>query len=199
MPSSPYKYFGASLVFTTALTASGPVLSQVMPPEVNASQQADEHFRRGKALLQEGQRHQAYEQYLEAWKLKQTFDTAANLGNIELELGMSSDAAEHLAFSLRSYAVTGTTKEQIDRIKSVFAQARALVIAVSIHTNVDGAEVLVDGRTIGRSPVVSEISRRSRGARDRGEVSRLHPSQGVRQGREGLFLVGRAGARGSSG
>jgi len=180
-----FKHFGASLVLTVSLTASGPALSQSARPEADTSQRADEHFRRGKEFVRAGNTRGAYEEYRQAWSLKQTFDTAANLGNIELTLGMPRDAAEHLAFSLRTYAVTGTTKEQIDRTRDVFAQARARVMAVSIKTNVDGAEVLLDGRPIGRSPMVDEVYVDPGAHEIEARLSMFAPAKAVLRGEKG--------------
>src|SRR5262245_39603845 len=43
----------------------------------------------------------AYQSFLAAWKLKQHYQIAANLGRAELMLKKYRDAAEHMAFFLR--------------------------------------------------------------------------------------------------
>ena len=111
----------------------------------------------GKALLKGGNVRGAYEEYKTAWDLKHTYDIAANLGNLELSSWMARDAAEHLGFSVRNYAVTGTTPERLEKTKQLLAQARAQVAALTIQVNIEGAEVAIDGRVVGRSPIVEEV------------------------------------------
>lgn len=150
------KTLGFTLTLMAALAMSATASPQAAP-KGDSVQQADEHFLKGKAHMKAGNTRGAYEEYKAAWALKQTYDTAANLGNVELTLGMPRDAAEHMSFALRHYAVTGTTPDKLERMKQVFAEARAQVGAVKVTVNVDGAEVLVDGRSAGRSPIVTEV------------------------------------------
>lgn len=119
--------------------------------------EADEHFIKGKTLLKQGKKREAREEYLAAFKLKQSFDVAGNLGNIELGLGMPRDAAEHLSFAVRHYAPSGTTPEQLERAKQRLAEAKASVGTIWITVNVAGAEVLVDGSSVGRAPLEGEV------------------------------------------
>lgn len=118
--------------------------------------EAEEHYLRGKVLLKTGDVKGAYLEYKASWNLKQSYDIAANLGNLELDQGMPRDAAEHLAFALRTVAVT-VPQDRIEAMRDLFSKARRLVGAASIKVNVPGAEILVDGRTVGRSPLDGEI------------------------------------------
>ena len=43
----------------------------------------------------------AHAAFLEAWKLNEHYQIAANLGSMEIKLGRFRDAAEHLAIYLR--------------------------------------------------------------------------------------------------
>ena len=124
--------------------------------EGDSAQKADQLFQKGKALYASGKVRDAREALLSAWTLKRSYDIAANLGTVELELGMNRDAAEHLTYSVRTFPSTGkkknlaVTKQQLD-------EARKQVGALSIKANVDGAEVLVDGAVVGRAPMVDEV------------------------------------------
>jgi tetratricopeptide (TPR) repeat protein len=131
--------------------ASQPVLSGE-----EAAKLADAYFLRGKALLKDGKVKEAYKEYKASWDLKKSYDIAANLGNIEYELGMPRDAAEHLAFSVRNAAVS-VGSDRLEKIKKVLDQAKALVSVVIVRVNVDGAEVLIDGESVGRSPISEEL------------------------------------------
>ena len=118
--------------------------------------EAEEHYLRGKVLLKTGDVKGAYLEYKASWNLKQSYDIAANLGNLELEQGMPRDAAEHLAFALRTVAVT-VPEDRIEAMRGLFARARRLVGSATVKVNIAGAEILVDGQTVGRSPLAGEI------------------------------------------
>ena len=117
---------------------------------------ADEYFRQGKAFVKEDRWEEARRAYLAGYKIKRGYDIAGNLGNVELELGLARDAAEHLAYCIKSFPATGTAS-QLAYVKGRFEDARQKVSALSIQVNVDGAEVFVDGRSIGRSPFPDDV------------------------------------------
>jgi PEGA domain len=77
--------------------------------------------------------------------------TAANLGRVELVAGKPRDAAEHLSFFLR--AAPGISDDDRRATDEMLAKAKSRIGALSIHVNVDHAEVLVDGRRVGSSPL----------------------------------------------
>lgn len=122
----------------------------------DAGKEAEEHYLRGKVLLKTGDVKGAYLEYKASWNLKQSYDIAANLGNLELEQGMPRDAAEHLAFALRTVAVT-VPEDRIEAMRNLFSRARRLVGSATIKVNIAGAEILVDGQSVGRSPLANEI------------------------------------------
>ena len=127
------------------------------PKDVAAENaRADELFRQGKALVKEDKWEDARRAYLAGWQIKRGYDIAGNLGSVELELGLSRDAAEHLAYCIKSFPATGTAA-QLAYIKGRFEEARQRVVALTIQVNVDGAEVYVDGRSIGRSPFRDDV------------------------------------------
>jgi hypothetical protein len=136
---------------------AAPAGDAAAPGGVDAAQRADQHFLRGKALLKEGKKEAALAEYRAAWALKKTYDIAGNLGSLEIDLGMYRDAAEHLSFAVRHYATTGTTAQQLERAKQRLAEARKHVAAVTVTVSVDGAEVLVDGVSVGRAPLENEV------------------------------------------
>src|SRR6185503_10534547 len=103
-----------------------------------------------------GRLEDAYRAYKAGYDLKKGYDLAGNLGNVELALGRPRDAAEHLSFCLKNFPATGTAK-QLEFIRSRLAEARQKVGALSIQVSEGGAEVLVDGRSIGRSPLADEV------------------------------------------
>ncbi|WP_437977701.1 PEGA domain-containing protein [Sorangium sp. So ce295] len=121
-----------------------------------ASRDADAAFARGKELYRLGKLDAAYEAYRTAWSLKQSYDIAANLANTELQRGMKVEAAEHLAFCLRSFPATGNAAQH-EQIRSQFRAVRKEVGSIVIQANVEGAAVSIDGAAVGRTPFRHEV------------------------------------------
>lgn len=142
------------LAIVTIATWSAPALSRPQGDAIRG--QADDYFRQGKRLVREGKLEDAYRAYLAGYQIRKGYDIAGNLGSVELELQKPRDAAEHLAFCLRNFPAAGTAK-QLEFIQGRLAQARREVFGLSITVSVDGAEILVDGRSIGRSPLPDEV------------------------------------------
>lgn len=145
----------ALLIALLPVTSSG-ILAPIPANAADTAQQAEELFQRGKALYKSGKKQEAYEALAAAWALKKSHDIAANLGSAELALGRARDASEHFAYCVRTFPATGS-KKQLATVKKLFDEARSQVGALSVKANVEGAEVLVDGRAVGRTPLEDEV------------------------------------------
>jgi hypothetical protein len=159
MSMRTHRWTKASALFLTAATlslGSPPAHAQIAPPGAEASKNADELFRKGKDYYKTGKLRDAYQAYRGAWELKQSYDIAANLANTELLLGMKRDAAEHFAACLWTFAATGS-KAQQEVVKKQFEEARKDIGALMVKVSVDGAEVFVDGKSMGRAPLKIEV------------------------------------------
>jgi len=117
---------------------------------------AGKYFRAGKAAFEQGDLQTSRDAYLAAWKLSATYDVAANLGQVEVELGLFRDAAEHLTFALANLppSVSDQTREQVDQLCE---RARTEVAAVHVTVEPDGAELMVDGTVVGTTPLVHPV------------------------------------------
>lgn len=134
-----------------------------VPARVHAEESAAEDakeatklFAEGKKQYAFGKKQEAYEAYLKAWKLKQSYDIASNLANVEQLLGKNRDAAEHYAYSLHHFPVTEQSGKR-DAIEKKLEAVRKEVGALSIEVNVEGAEVSVDETRVGSSPLPDEV------------------------------------------
>ncbi|HTE17232.1 MAG TPA: hypothetical protein VK689_02495, partial [Armatimonadota bacterium] len=106
--------------------------------------------------LYAGQKWQeAEEAFLGAWAIRKTYDIAANLGHAEHKLGKWRNAAEHFAFALRNWPFAGKPEPR-ELARQRFEEVRAKVGAVTIEVSVAGAEVAIDGKTVGVSPLPAE-------------------------------------------
>lgn len=112
-----------------------------------ARQLYDEGF----AALNRSRWAEAHAAFLAAWRIKQHYQIASNLGVAELRLGKHRDAAEHLSWYLREAPAERTAQRQ--RAEILLKEALAKVAAITITTEPEGAEVKVDGAGVGRTPL----------------------------------------------
>jgi hypothetical protein len=121
-----------------------------------ATDLADAEFRQGNSLYKEQRWAEARDAYDRAWQLKKAHDIAANLAYAEMKLGRFREAAEHLAFAVKSWPPTGKTDKReyaIDRLQL----ARKEVGALKIEVNLPRADVLIDGQRVGQAPLDGEV------------------------------------------
>lgn len=94
--------------------------------------------------------------FVAAWALKRHPQIAANLADCEVKLGKYRDAAEHFSFMVRDPNGEAQPEEKQEaqrRLKEVQAKIGTLVITV----NVGSAEVLLDGKSVGMSPLQEPV------------------------------------------
>ena len=137
------------------LSAGAPAAAADAPADATAAQQRA-LYERGNKLYDEKKWREAEAAYLEAWAIKKSYDLAANLADVELELGKTRDAAEHLAYALRAFPVGGKPALR-QALAKRFEEIRQLVGTVRVEVGKPGAEVLVDGRSIGYAPLEDDV------------------------------------------
>ncbi|WP_437279879.1 PEGA domain-containing protein [Sorangium sp. So ce375] len=113
-------------------------------------------FEQGNARYDERRWAEARDAYLAAWKLKRSYDVAANLGDVELVLGDAPSAAEHLAYALREFPAGGKPALR-ETLTKRFEEARAKVGTLVVRTDVEGARVFVDGTLRGLTPLADPV------------------------------------------
>ncbi|WP_438034851.1 PEGA domain-containing protein [Sorangium sp. So ce204] len=92
-----------------------------------------------------------------AWELNPTFDVAYNLGNTEYKLQKHREAAQYLSFALRNWPLLKAVAKLKPRAEQRLAESRTQVGALTVSVTVAGAEVLVDGKNVGRAPLEGEV------------------------------------------
>jgi hypothetical protein len=102
-----------------------------------------------------GQLEKARELLLKSFELKQGPETAGRLGRIELKTGKYLEAAEHLTFYLQQ--AQGLSDAERQATEKQIADAKAKLGAVTVRVDIEGAEVLVDGQSIGKSPLAEAL------------------------------------------
>ncbi|MCK6587105.1 MAG: PEGA domain-containing protein [Polyangiaceae bacterium] len=119
------------------------------------SKEATARFREGTKAADAGLWEKARLAFASAWELKQHWQIAAHLGRAELQTGHNREAAEHLTYFLRE--ATGVPEADLKKSRAMLDQALSKVASVTVRVNVEGAEVFVDGRSAGRSPISGVI------------------------------------------
>jgi hypothetical protein len=136
--------------------------AQVPPPPppagapTDADAQAAKWLKVGNAAFKAGDFAGAEKAYREAFAVKKGYDIAGDLGMAELAQGKQREAAQHLAFTLRLFPITGEPAVR-EQMQKAYDQCRTGVSAVKVTVGVKGAQVLVDGAPAGDSPLLDPV------------------------------------------
>lgn len=156
------KRSNSNLVAPAALLAALCLSSSsfAAEPPAAASPAADEDraaqlYKQGHDLYDQGKPGEAEKAYQAAWDIRQSFDVAANLGNVELVIGQPRDAAEHLAYALQTFPLSGDPAKKA-ALQKRFDEARAQVGALKITIVIEGSQVFIDGQPV-KGPLPAEI------------------------------------------
>jgi hypothetical protein len=148
-----------SLTLLSASVASIQLLPSVVTAQsrdsattIGVPQQTRSLFRRGLAAYNSGQVDTARQLFLQAWAIRPSADVAMELAQTEMDLGKYVDAAEHLDYALRNF--TPSINEKMRNIaKLAHSEVVRHVARITVDVNIEGAEVLLNGRVVGKSPV----------------------------------------------
>jgi hypothetical protein len=150
--------FVQRLALSSILAASAPAWAGPPAAEPAGGDDRAAHLlQAGNRAFKEGKFAEAEDAYREAFSLKRGYDIAGNLGAAELAQGKLRACAEHLAYTLRLFPVTGepALRSQMARAHE---QCRTGVAAVQVDAGLPrGAGILVDGAAAGEAPLLDEI------------------------------------------
>lgn len=151
----------AALMLGAMLTLNAPSLAQApaQTPPASGSEAAEAAVRRifedGVTAGKQERWEDARQAFLKAWQLKRYPQIAANLGRAEVKVGRYRDGAKHLAFFLRESRDASNEDRAI--AQELIAEARAKLGTISLRVEPAGAEVLVDGVSLGAAPFADEV------------------------------------------
>lgn len=117
---------------------------------------ADQLFREGRQAYIRGDFKTAASDQAAAWKLRKSFDIAANLGQAELKLKQYRDAAEHLRYALDHFPASLNARAK-DRLTRTFDAARAQVAELTLQVTPSGAQISVDKQPAGAAPLSEPV------------------------------------------
>jgi hypothetical protein len=152
----------ATLMAAPDIAAAQPAAPPVAPgtapaSAADATKRAEALVDKAKSLYLEGKYQEAEEALRVAWELNPTFDVAYNLGNTEYQLKKHKEAATYLSFALRHWPLLKGVAKLKPNAEKWLAESRAHVGALKVSVTVAGAEVLVDGKGVGRAPLEGEV------------------------------------------
>ncbi|MGK4001869.1 hypothetical protein WMF31_04555 [Sorangium sp. So ce1036] len=144
----------ASAAGTAQLKSNSP--ADGVPASSSAGERAAQLYREGNRLYDQARFVEAEARYQAAWDLQRSFDVAGNLGNVELEVNQPRDAAEHLTYALETFPLGEKAEKRTFLLKRL-AEAKSQVGTLRISVNLEEAEVLIDGKLVGRSPLAKLV------------------------------------------
>ncbi len=151
-----------ALVFSacacTAAVSAAPSVARAQPPADSpsavATDEASVLFKKGNEAYKQKKWAEAEKAFEAAFALKQAYDIAGNLGDVELHQNKYQEAAEHLEFSLRNWPAgqEASRKRTAERFDEAKKQIATLTLKVT-----EGAEITVNGKPVGKSPLTGPV------------------------------------------
>jgi hypothetical protein len=145
------RYVFSCGILVAALAAGGPASAEDAMTDT-----AKDLFLKGARAAEQQKWDQCRAALLAALAIKPHPQIAGNLAGCELKLKLYRDAAEHLTYFLRELKPDAPAERRANG-EAALREARAKVESIRLAVNVAGAEVRVDGRVVGRAPLVDPL------------------------------------------
>jgi hypothetical protein len=157
-----HRWVAFAFVLSTFLGAPSRGAAQAKAPDetapsADAIKRAEALFNQGVRLYSRTDWRGAEAAFRAAWALNPTFDVAYNLGSAEYQLKKYPEAAEHLAYALRHFPLIGAVASLRTTAQQRLRDAQAMIGTLTVTVSVSGAEVLVDGKPVGKAPLEGEL------------------------------------------
>ncbi|UQA57894.1 PEGA domain-containing protein [Polyangium aurulentum] len=124
-------------------------------PAADTEKEAAKKYDEGVKHLKAEQWEKARESLAAAYQLKATPDTALGLAKAEMQLGKPRDAAEHVSFYLRE--AKDAKPQDRQAAEKLFTDAKTKVGTLNVTADMAAAEVLVDGKAVGKTPLTGPV------------------------------------------
>jgi hypothetical protein len=146
---------------TTAATATPPADAKASDPKAAGSPLTDAEkelvrlLDDAKKSFKAGQFEKARELYSAAYKQKSDHATLLLLAQAESKSNRSRDAAEHLELYLREAKTASADDRQA--AQKLFEEVTAKLATWHVKVTIDGADVYLDGKVVGKSPLAAPL------------------------------------------
>ncbi|HVT08841.1 MAG TPA: PEGA domain-containing protein [Polyangia bacterium] len=147
------------MVLCPALAAAGPSADGAATPAddgAGAKAEARAHFERGVQLGRDGDYRQAAAEFQRAYELSPHYAVLYNLAQAQVALGLPVEAID----TFQRYLLEGGANVPADRraeVQATVKQQQTHVSMLTVETNVAGASIVVDGVSVGRSPLAGPV------------------------------------------
>jgi hypothetical protein len=125
--------------------APSPAGSAASPAASGSSSPAVALYEEGVKLAEKKDYKAAEAKFLGAWAIQRSYDVAANLGEVEMQLDKPADAAALFTYALANFPLGGKPQTR-EWITGRLKDARGKVFVLTWTVNVPGAEVRIDGK-----------------------------------------------------
>jgi len=150
------------MTFRALMTAVAVASFSLLPPLTVHAEEKDAVIEMARRRFQEGVRYfdqKHYEEaraaFLQAYALKRHPAVLLNLAQSEIRSGHPLEAARHFSAFLKE-STTATAAEKAEAEKGL-AAARTKLGTIRVTVNVGGAEVLLDGESVGLAPLAEPV------------------------------------------
>ncbi len=143
---------GAALALPRAAKAQEPGAPAAEDPKVAAHA----HFDKGLAASNDQRFGEAAVEFQKAYELWPDFRVLYNIGKVRVALGRFAEAVD----AFEAYLEKGgdaLPPERKQEVRDAIAAQQAHVAIVTVHVSPDGAEIRVDGKLVGLSPLAAPV------------------------------------------
>ncbi len=153
------------MAFAAAVIGLDPPSADVAEPPATEEPDAEEssrvaeaqvEFERGVALFESGDLAEALAAFLRAYEIEPHSHLFYNIGVVQLEMGDHAAATRSLRRYLDESGDTVSARRRSEVEKHLDALSRR-VARLTVRSNVDGAQVMIDGEVVGTSPLRDPI------------------------------------------
>lgn len=146
------RHFLVKLIMLPAFFTAAHVAAA--PPD--AKQAAHAHFERGVTAFADKRFAEALDEFDAAYRAEPVFQVLYNIGQVNVALGRSVEAvaAYEEYVKLGGSAIAAARRREV---KDEIARQVAHIGAIGVATHPEGADIRLDGRLIGRTPLAAPI------------------------------------------
>lgn len=124
--------------------------------ESERAELSEQLLQRGREAFEAKRYQEAHNRLSHAYRLHHSYRTACALGQVELELELFRDAAEHLDVCISRYPVDDPQQAR-DRVLDGLRETRRRVAVFEPTVNLLGATILVNGVEVGTTPLETDL------------------------------------------
>jgi tetratricopeptide (TPR) repeat protein len=149
------KRIGAGLLFLHVCLAALPAQAESGPASGSSVDQARGHFERGAALFKEGSFDAALAEFKRAYEIVPNYKVLYNIGQSQIERHDYVAALRAFEDYLRQGAAD-VPAERREAVEREITNLKTRVASIVVKSNVSGAELFVDGVSVGTLPLDSD-------------------------------------------